>query len=277
VFKGSPAHVSALSGPTVRSASGRLPQGHRLEQRHPRPGFPSPFGRRHPLVGHPVPPRDCAPLAIGLPGVDTTRTPTGFPRFAYTRHDRGGCPLNPETSGVPTTDSHYPIAACRLFQRPGPITLVFIPSSRARNNEASTGIHLRSPVRSSPRPLLPRTEQGPFGFYPGLRTPTDKARRRTPERGSISNTDRELRTRHNRPPTCEFTRHTRPRVARGKVLCVTPGDLVWSHSTELGSWAYKPRGEIAGDAVREVGVTHGTDEPRNNRNLGTDALCGGGR
>jgi hypothetical protein len=63
----------------------------------------------------------------------------------------------------------------------------------------------------------------------------------------------------------------------GKVLCVTPGDLVWSHSTELGSWAYKPRGEIAGDAVREVGVTHGTDEPRNNRNLGTDALCGGGR
>jgi hypothetical protein len=63
----------------------------------------------------------------------------------------------------------------------------------------------------------------------------------------------------------------------GKVLCVTPGDLVWSHSTELGSWAYKPRGEIAGEAVREVGVAHGTDEPRNNRNLGTGALCGGGR
>jgi hypothetical protein len=55
----------------------------------------------------------------------------------------------------------------------------------------------------------------------------------------------------------------------GKVLCVTPGDLVWSRSTETGSWAYKPRGEIAGDAVREVGVIRGTDEPRNNRNLGT--------
>ena len=26
----------------------------------------------------------------------------------------------------------------------------------------------------------------------------------------------------------------------GKVLCVTPGDLVWSRSTESGSWAYKP-------------------------------------
>jgi hypothetical protein len=45
----------------------------------------------------------------------------------------------------------------------------------------------------------------------------------------------------------------------------------------LGSWAYKPRGEIVGDAVREVGVAHGTEEPRNNRSLGTDALCGGGR
>ena len=55
----------------------------------------------------------------------------------------------------------------------------------------------------------------------------------------------------------------------GTALCVTPGDLVWSRSTELGSWAYKPRGEIASDAVREVGVTRGTYEPGNNRKPGT--------
>ena len=55
----------------------------------------------------------------------------------------------------------------------------------------------------------------------------------------------------------------------GKVLCVTPGGLVRSHLTELGSGAYKPRGEIASDAVREVGVARGTEEPRNNRTLGT--------
>ena len=55
----------------------------------------------------------------------------------------------------------------------------------------------------------------------------------------------------------------------GKVLCVTPGGLVRSRSTGQGSWAYKPRGEVAGEAVREVGVTHGTAEPRKNRNLGT--------
>jgi len=58
----------------------------------------------------------------------------------------------------------------------------------------------------------------------------------------------------------------------GKVLCVTPGDLVRSRSTESGSWAYKPRGEVAGDGVREVGVTRGTEEPRNNRNLGIVAV-----
>lgn len=55
----------------------------------------------------------------------------------------------------------------------------------------------------------------------------------------------------------------------GKVLCVTPGDLVRSRPTGLGSWAYKPEGEIVGDAVREVGVIRGTDEPRNNKSLGT--------
>ena len=31
--------------------------------------------------------------------------------------------------------------------------------------------------------------------------------------------------------------------------------------TGMGTWAYKPGGEVAGDAVREVGVTRGTQEP----------------
>ena len=34
--------------------------------------------------------------------------------------------------------------------------------------------------------------------------------------------------------------------------------------TGMGTWAYKPDGEVAGDAVREVGVTRGTQEPGNN-------------
>ena len=39
-----------------------------------------------------------------------------------------------------------------------------------------------------------------------------QTRRRTPGRGSILNTDRELRTRHDRPPTCESKRYARRRV-----------------------------------------------------------------
>ena len=38
--------------------------------------------------------------------------------------------------------------------------------------------------------------------------------------------------------------------------------------TGMGTWAYKPAGEVAVDAVREVGVTRGTQEPGNNRNPG---------
>lgn len=63
----------------------------------------------------------------------------------------------------------------------------------------------------------------------------------------------------------------------GKAMRVTPGGLAWSRSTGLGTWAYKPSGEVAGDAVREVGVTHGTREPGQNKSLGTASLWGGGR
>ena len=62
----------------------------------------------------------------------------------------------------------------------------------------------------------------------------------------------------------------------GKAMRVTPGGLAWSRSTGLGTWAYKPSSEVAGDAVREVGVTHGTREPGQNKSLGTVPLWGGG-
>ena len=66
-FKGSPAHVSTLfeSGRTSRHPAGfpRRPPGAAATLSR----VPSPFGHRHPLLGHPVPPRDSAPLTIGLP------------------------------------------------------------------------------------------------------------------------------------------------------------------------------------------------------------------
>ena len=46
--------------------------------------------------------------------------------------------------------------------------------------------------------------------------------------------------------------------------------------TGLGTWAYKPLGEVAGDAVREVGGTHGTQEPGKSKSPGIASLWGGG-
>ena len=46
--------------------------------------------------------------------------------------------------------------------------------------------------------------------------------------------------------------------------------------TGPGTWAYKPEGEVAGDAVREVGVTHGTQEPGKSKSPGIVPVWGGG-
>lgn len=62
----------------------------------------------------------------------------------------------------------------------------------------------------------------------------------------------------------------------GKGARVTPGGLARSRPTGPGSWAYKPFGEVAGDAVREVGVTRGTREPGQNKSLGIVPVRGGG-
>jgi hypothetical protein len=62
----------------------------------------------------------------------------------------------------------------------------------------------------------------------------------------------------------------------GEGARVTPGGLVRSRPTGPGTWAYKPQGEVAGDAVREVGVVHGTHEPGKSKSPGTAPWRGGG-
>jgi hypothetical protein len=71
MFKGSPAHVGTLTGPTTRV--GIRPVMPRRQRRSviSVAGFPLPFGHRHSLLEHPFPPRSCAPLTIGLPGQDS--------------------------------------------------------------------------------------------------------------------------------------------------------------------------------------------------------------
>lgn len=62
-----------------------------------------------------------------------------------------------------------------------------------------------------------------------------------------------------------------------KATRVTPGGLVRSRPPGRVARRISQEGEIAGDAVREVGVTHGTWEPRTNRSLGIVPVRDGGR
>jgi hypothetical protein len=58
------------------------------------------------------------------------------------------------------------------------------------------------------------------------------------------------------------------RAARRESSMRYPGRSRTVPPTGSGRRAYKPQGEVAADAVREVGVTRGTGEPRNNTSLG---------
>ncbi len=157
-------------------------------------------------------------------------------------HDRPTRPHGPDPDGVSTFRAHEtrpgwappkprdqrcprdrrgslrsPLAASTSGQ-------ALSPGYSSRLPRLSMSRHRRgfTHVRPSGLPLarlLPRTERGPLGFYPELRTPTSRTCRRTSERGPISNTDQELRIRHRRPPIYESTRHARPRVAHTQSNC----------------------------------------------------------
>jgi hypothetical protein len=180
VFKGSPAHVSTLSSPAAR---GLHPAG--SPRRPPEAAATCRESRRLSATGirflDILSRRGIAPLLRSAYRTASVRTPTGFPRSTHTRHGRGERPLYPEASGVLTTGSHSPVAACRPYQRPGPITQVFVPSSRVRNKEASSGVHSRSPARPSPRPVAPPDGTGalrllPWASHPHGQDPSTHAR-----------------------------------------------------------------------------------------------------
>jgi hypothetical protein len=77
------------------------------------------------FLGHPVPAKSSAILAVGLPGTHRARTLTGFPRSACARCDRGGCPLCPGTAvfhGRLNANQPPPAAPQRPVLHPGAAT-----------------------------------------------------------------------------------------------------------------------------------------------------------
>ena len=163
------------------------------------PGFLSPFGHRRSLLGHPVPAKGFRP-SCDRPTGPHSPDPTGFPRSAHPRLGRIGRPLHPGASGALTADLASSVAACRLFQRPGPITPVHFPSPGAAHYETSTRVHSRSPARPSPRPVAPPDGTRALGLLPWASHPNRQDLRRTPGRGRASSTRPKLRVRRRRPP-----------------------------------------------------------------------------
>ena len=87
----------------------------------------------------------------------------------HTRVTAGlGALFTPRPRGAQPTGPIPPAVARPLFQGPGPIAPVHIPSPEAVYYGASSRVHSRSPARPSPRPGHPWMEQGqPWAHSPG--------------------------------------------------------------------------------------------------------------
>ena len=152
--------------PGHQSLSGRLCGSRWRRSQHPVPGFPLPFGRRHSLLGSSCARWGVVPfLRPAYRQARARRTPSGLSRSAWSRCGRGGCRLNPGDGGALPTGRWTPVGTCRL-----PAAVPFLPPAHSAcgspPNEASSAIHLRSPVRPSPA-CDPRTERGSLGISPG--------------------------------------------------------------------------------------------------------------
>ena len=178
---------------------------------HDGAGFLLPFGRRHSLPGHPVPPGDSAPLTIGLPAPGAG--PDGVSMFR-TRETR----LGPGALSTPGT---------AVPSRPGAIPDRRLPPHSGRSlsprcNEPSRGVSVTRhqqgftavhPSQPSPRLWSP-DGTGTLGLFPELRTRLSRTQQRTSGRGRASAlpgvTSSASLTSYD-----GLTHHERPHVALG--------------------------------------------------------------
>ena len=222
-FKGSPAHVSTLSGPADY--------------------------RRHPAGS----PRSTAWRSGGIADRESRRLSATGIRFLGILSRRGIPPLSrsayrtrrPGPDGVSTFHAHEirpgrapsiprgqrcshdrPVASGRRLP-PLPAARPYHPGSRSRlpglsNNEASSegSLAFARPVFPSPG-CSPGRNGGPWASPSSFAPPRAGPVGRTSRRGPISNTDQELRTRHRRPPIHEFT-HMRDFVSHPQVSIIAP-------------------------------------------------------
>ncbi len=96
-----------------------------------------------------------------------SRTPTGFPRSALGRCDRGGCHLYSGAIWCPHGTAVGP-ASMQIkplcIRWPNIVALAIFHVATTKGNEASTMVHLRSSVRSSLSPAPPYGSGRPWTF-----------------------------------------------------------------------------------------------------------------
>ena len=133
------------------------------------PGFLSPFGRRHSLLGP-----SCSRRGLGLPhgrptGPARSPDPDGVSTFRTRETRPGWVPPLPRGGGVHPAGQMPPAGACR-FSAASPAPRYCIPSPGlilTRHQRGFTRVH----PSGLPLACGPRMERGPLGFSPELRTP----------------------------------------------------------------------------------------------------------
>ena len=120
------------------------------------------------LLGHPVPPGDCAPLTIGLPRHKQRGPDAGCPCSARVRHSRGGRPLYPGDGGASratraSRDRRLPPcngwSLSPRYDSPSRDVLL------TRHQQGFTGVR---PSRPFPSPVTPGRNGSPRAFTPGF-------------------------------------------------------------------------------------------------------------
>jgi hypothetical protein len=187
-----PTHVGALSGrdtkPRIRPVPQRPPQ-EGAAVRLPGPVAFRPTGIC--FLGLPAP-AGAVRLPCGRP-TESVSDPIGVATLPA-REIRPGWVLSIlRECGAHTAGAGNPAAAGRLATA-HPWTRVLLPPPQAWHNGASSRVHWRSPVRSSPLPVAPGRNRNPWALPPGF-TPR-RYQRRMPKWGQASGTCPGSRHRH---------------------------------------------------------------------------------
>jgi hypothetical protein len=154
VFTSSPGHVSTLSGPGNRPYPAGYTGTDGGVAAHLCPVFPMPFGRRHSLLGHPVPAEGSASLTVGPPASSAAGTRRGS-TFHTSKKRPGWAPPIPRGRWCPPGRRLVSQPAPATSQRPVPSSRWHIPSAGPKRDEASSGDSLAFTRPVFPLPVTP--------------------------------------------------------------------------------------------------------------------------